>query len=71
MNTIKLHIAGRTLELTQHDAAFLAEHLRTAAVQPNTALSFRRNSDGENGQIQIERRPRFAANGGESIMTDC
>lgn len=71
MNTIKLHIANRTLELTQQDAAFLAEHLRTAAVQPNTALSFRRNSDGENGRILIERTPRFAANGSESIATDC
>lgn len=71
MNKIKLHLAGKVFDLTQEDAAFIAEHLRAATVRPTTALSFSRSSDGENGRILVERSLGSSANRGDSALTDC
>lgn len=68
---IEIYIAGRKLSLSQDEAKFLSEHLRTAIVNPQLAMCFRHNSGGENGHIILERAPTPATRQDSTATTDC
>lgn len=53
---VSVTIAGQRFSLTKEEAGFLAEHLKTAVVNPNASLSFVRRGNGSGeGVFSIER----------------
>lgn len=53
---VSVTIAGQRFSLTKEEASFMAEHLKTAVVNPNASLNFVRRGNGSGeGLFSIER----------------
>lgn len=53
---VSVTIAGQRFSLTKEEASFLADHLKTAVVNPNASLNFVRRGNGSGeGVFSIER----------------
>jgi len=55
---VSVTIAGQRFSLTKEEASFMAEHLKTAVVNPNASLNFVRRGNGSGGGAVQHRAPR-------------
>lgn len=53
--TVSLTISGQKFTLSQAEAKFISEHLRTAVAQPDLALNFSKRREEQAGVIAVSR----------------
>ena len=62
---VSLTISGQKFTLSQAEAKFISEHLRTAVAQPDLALNFSKRREEQSGVIAVSRLTN------DPNVTDC